>query len=53
MRTIQEFPGHADFKTQIYAYRAPSAHEVQMVNAACAEAQPASPKSVVPEARKT
>ena len=38
MRTIQEFLGHADSKTtQIYAHYAPSAHEVEMVNAAFAE----------------
>ena len=41
MRTIQEFMGHADSKTtQIYAHYAPSAHEVEMVNAAFAEEQP-------------
>ena len=38
MRTIQEFLGHVDSKTaQIYAHYAPSAHEVEMVNAAFAE----------------
>ena len=38
MRTIQEFLGHADSKTtQIYAHYAPSAHEVEMVNAAFSE----------------
>jgi integrase len=38
MRTIQEFLGHADSTTtQIYAHYAPSAHEVEMVNAAFAE----------------
>ena len=38
MRTTQEFLGHADSKTtQIYAHYAPSAHEVEMVNAAFAE----------------
>lgn len=38
MRTIQEFLGHADSKTtQIYAHYAPSAHEVEMVNAAFAD----------------
>jgi hypothetical protein len=42
MRTIQEFLGHADSKTtQIYAHYAPSAHEVEMVNAAFAEEEPA------------
>ncbi len=41
MRTIQEFLGHADSKTtQIYAHYAPSAHEVEMVNAAFADEQP-------------
>jgi integrase len=41
MRTIQEFLGHADSKTtQIYAHYAPSAHEVEMVNAAFAEEAP-------------
>jgi hypothetical protein len=33
--------GHADSKTtQIYEHYAPSAHEVEMVNAAFAEEQP-------------
>jgi site-specific recombinase XerD len=42
MRTIQEFLGHADSKTtQIYAHYAPSAHEVEMVNAAFVEEAPA------------
>lgn len=37
VRTIQEFLGHADSKTtQIYAHYAPSAHEVQLVDAAFA-----------------
>jgi len=41
MRTIQEFLGHAESKTtQIYAHYAPSAHEVEMVNAAFAEEEP-------------
>ncbi len=41
MRTIQQFLGHADSKTtQIYAYYAPSAHEVEMVNASFAEEEP-------------
>jgi integrase len=45
VRTIQEFLGHADSKTtQIYAHYAPSAHEVEMVNAAFAEEAPAEPE---------
>ena len=41
MRTIQEFLGHADSKTtQISAHYAPSAHEVEMINAAFAEEEP-------------
>jgi integrase len=45
MRTIQEFLGHADSKTtQIYAHYAPSAHEVEMVNAAFAGEAPAEPE---------
>jgi len=49
MRTIQEFLGHAVSKTtQIYAHYAPSAHEVEMVNAAIAEVQPTSREPVVP-----
>lgn len=44
MRTIQEFLGHADSKTtQIYAHYAPSAHEVEMVNAAFTEDEPSVP----------
>jgi len=46
MRTIQEFLGHADSKTtQIYAHYAPSAHEVEMGNAAFAEPDPAATDS--------
>jgi integrase len=44
MRTIQEFLGHADSKTtQIYSHYAPSAHEVEMVNAAFGEDVAAEP----------
>jgi site-specific recombinase XerD len=33
LRTIQEYPGHADLKTtQIYAHYAPSTLEVQVIN---------------------
>jgi len=40
IRTIQEFLGHADSKTtQIYAHYAPSAHEVQLLDAAFAQEQ--------------
>jgi site-specific recombinase XerD len=47
MRTIQEFLGHADSKTtQISAHYAPSAHEVEMVNAAFAEEEPTAAEPV-------
>jgi integrase len=49
MRTIQEFLGHADSKTtQIYAHYAPSAHEVEMVNAAFADESPAADAESAP-----
>jgi hypothetical protein len=52
MRTIQEFLGHADSKTtQIYAHYAPSAHEVQMVNAAFAEGLVSNDATTAPEFR--
>ncbi len=39
--TDKAFLGHADLKTrQIYAHYAPSAREVEMVNAAFAEPEP-------------
>lgn len=41
MRTLQEWMGHADYKTtMIYAYYGPATTEVALVNAAFAGTKP-------------
>ena len=52
LRTLQEFVGRADAKTtQIYAHYGPSAHEIEMVNAAVA-AEPKRPSAVRTASRR-